>query len=68
MSDDALSQANAETLLRMSKKPATADAFSFPDLVSGRKVSDPVKEALLSYDITPIVWSKREEFRERLVA
>nr|WP_233170939.1 DUF1829 domain-containing protein [Herbaspirillum sp. ASV7] len=33
-----------------------------------RKVSDPVKEALLSYDITPIVWSKREEFRGRLVA
>jgi len=67
MADDALSQADAEILLRMPKKPATVDAFSFPDL-GGRKVSDPVKEALLSYDITPIVWSKREEFRERLVA
>ncbi len=32
MADDALSQADAETLLRMPKKPATADAFSFPDL------------------------------------
>lgn len=32
MADDALSQADAETLLRMPKKPATTDAFSFPDL------------------------------------
>ena len=32
MADDALSQADAETLLRMDKKPATSDAFQFPDL------------------------------------
>ncbi len=27
-----------------------------------------VQDALRSYDITPIAWSKREEFRERLAA
>ncbi len=32
MADDALSQADAETLLRMDKKPALTDAFQFPDL------------------------------------
>ena len=27
-----------------------------------------VQDALRSYDITPIAWTKREEFRERLAA
>ncbi|GEM_PF-1521641 len=46
-----------------------ADSLAFAVLNDhDRKVSDPVKEALLSYDITPIIWSKREGFRERLAA
>ncbi|MBA4291203.1 MAG: hypothetical protein C0439_19720 [Pseudomonas sp.] len=32
MADDSLSQSDAETLLRMEKKPALPDAFQFPDL------------------------------------
>lgn len=32
MADDALSQIDAESLLRMDKKPATQDVFHFPDL------------------------------------
>lgn len=31
-------------------------------------VSEPVSEALLSYDITPMPWSRRDEFRELLAA
>ncbi len=32
MADDALSQNEADTLLRMEKVPASSDAFQFPDL------------------------------------
>lgn len=32
MADDALSQADADVLLRMTKKPATPNAYHFPDL------------------------------------
>lgn len=31
-----------------------------------RQVGDARQDALRSYDITPMAWSKREEFRERL--
>ena len=48
-------------------RPADSLAFAvLNDRV--RKVSDAVQDALRSYDITPIAWSKREEFRERLAA
>ncbi len=40
MADDTLSQADADTLLRMEKKPATQDAFHFPDL--GGRVEVPL--------------------------
>lgn len=46
-----------------------ADSLAFAVLNDcNRKVSDAVQDALSSYDITPIAWSKREEFRERLAA
>ena len=32
------------------------------------KASEAVQDALRSYDITPIAWTKREDFRERLAA
>jgi hypothetical protein len=33
-----------------------------------RRISDGVVEALASYDITPLPWSRREEYKERLAA
>jgi hypothetical protein len=33
-----------------------------------RNISDGVAEALKNYDITPLPWSQRAEFRERLAA
>lgn len=48
-------------------RPADSSAFAILN-DRDRKVSDAVQDALRSYDITPIVWSNREEFRERLAA
>jgi hypothetical protein len=48
-------------------RPANSLAFAVLN-DRERKVSDAVQDALRSYDITPITWSKREEFRERLAA
>lgn len=46
-----------------------ADSLAFAILNDReRKVSDAVQDALRSYDITPLAWSRREEFRERLAA
>ena len=46
-----------------------ADSVAFAVLNDrDRKVSDAVNDALHSYDITPLPWSKREEYRERLAA
>jgi hypothetical protein len=33
-----------------------------------RQISDAVQDALRSYDITPLVWSKRDAYREVLAA
>ena len=67
MVDDALTQSDANTLLRMEKVPASAGTFQLPDL-GGRIEVALAQGALRSYDITPIAWSQREEFRERLAA
>jgi hypothetical protein len=46
-----------------------ADSVAFAVLNDrDRTVSDAVQDALRSYDITPIAWSHREQFRERLAA
>lgn len=45
-------------------RPANSLAFAVLN-DRERKVSDAVQDALRSYDITPITWSKREEFREQ---
>ena len=46
-----------------------ADSLAFAILNDrDHKVSEAVQDALRSYDITPIAWTKREEFRERLAA
>ena len=46
-----------------------ADSLAFAILNDrDHKVSEAVQDALRSYDITPIAWTKREDFRERLAA
>ncbi len=46
-----------------------ADSLAFAILNDrDHKVSEAVQDALRSYDITPIGWTTREEFRERLAA
>ncbi len=46
-----------------------ADSLAFAMLNDrDHKVSEAVQDALRSYDITPIAWTKREEFKERLAA
>ena len=48
-------------------RPADATAFAILN-DRDRIVTDTVADALKSYDITPIPWSKREEYREKLAA
>jgi len=49
------------------KERRPADSVAFAVLNDrDRTVSDAVQDALRSYDITPIAWSHREQFRERL--
>lgn len=46
-----------------------SDALAFAILNDReRKITDAVRDALQSYDITPMPWSQRDEFRERLAA
>lgn len=48
-------------------RPSDSQAFAILN-DRDRQVGDAVHDALRSYDITPIAWSKREEFREQLAA
>lgn len=48
-------------------RPSDSQAFAILN-DRDRQIGDAVQDALRSYDITPIAWSKREEFRERLTA
>jgi hypothetical protein len=48
-------------------RPADSTAFAILN-DHGRQISNAVQDALRSYDITPIAWSKRGEFKERLAA
>jgi hypothetical protein len=48
-------------------RPSDSQAFAILN-DRDRHVGDAVQDALRSYDITPIAWSQREEFRERLAA
>lgn len=48
-------------------RPDNAKAYAFVN-DNDREVPDSFKEALLNYDVTPIVWSKRDTFKELLVA
>jgi hypothetical protein len=48
-------------------RPAASLAFALLN-DRDRKVRDVVQGAVRSDDITPIVWSMREDFRERLAA
>lgn len=48
-------------------RPSDSQAFAILN-DRDRQIGDAVQDALRSYDITPIAWSKREDFRERLAA
>lgn len=48
-------------------RPADSRAYAFLN-DSESPVSTTVLDALSSYDVTPVVWSKREELREELAA
>src|SRR6218665_2624953 len=48
-------------------RPSDSQAFAILN-DRDRQIGDAVPDALRSYDIVPIAWSKREEFRERLAA
>lgn len=51
------------------KNVRSSDALAFAILNDrGRNITDAVRDALQSYDITPMPWSARDEFRERLAA
>jgi len=46
-----------------------ADSLAFAVLNDrDHRLSEAVQDALRSYDITPIAWTRREEFKERLAA
>ncbi|CAM5217679.1 hypothetical protein CDEF62S_00650 [Castellaniella defragrans] len=49
------------------ERPSDSQAFAILN-DRDRQIGNAVQDALRSYDITPIAWSKREEFRERLAA
>jgi hypothetical protein len=51
------------------KEVRPSDSIAFAILNDKEKhISDSVRDALQSYEITPIEWSKRDEFKERLAA
>jgi hypothetical protein len=51
------------------KEARPSDSVAFAILNDKeRNISDGVVEALASYDITPLPWSRREEYKERLAA
>lgn len=48
-------------------RPADSKLFAFLN-DSGRKISSGVVDALGNYDMTPVLWSKRDDLKEYLVA
>ena len=48
-------------------RPLDSQAFAILN-DRNRQISDAVQDALRSYDIIPVSWGRREEFRERLAA
>jgi hypothetical protein len=70
VNNPAKDQANAVILSWVDTKearPSNSVAYAVLN-DKGRTISDGVVEALKNYDITPLPWSQRDEFRERLAA
>jgi hypothetical protein len=49
-------------------RPADSQAFAILNDRDRQAANESVQDALRSYNITPIAWSRREEFKERLAA
>ncbi|MCB1528325.1 MAG: DUF1829 domain-containing protein [Hyphomicrobiaceae bacterium] len=51
----------------LDQRPANAQALAFLN-DNGRVIGPPVLDALRQYDIKPVIWSEREEYRQQLAA
>jgi hypothetical protein len=50
------------------KEVRSADAKAYTFINDNEKVIDEFQDALKNYEITPVLWSKRDEFKDELAA